>query len=260
MELGMESKVGIVTGGGRGIGAEIAMALGKEGVDVVIAEVMTDAAEEVAGKIRSLGVRSLVIKTDVSQKADADNLAARTIKEFGRIDILVNNAGVVLDASFLETQEPDWDRLFSINVKGVYLVTRAVVPHMMAARSGKIINIASRGGKEGQALLACYCATKFAVVGLTQAMAKEFAEYNINVNDVCPGLLWTEMMKQRMDARSQKQGLPPEDIYQKLVEGIPLKRPQTPEDVAKAVIFLCSDMAVNITGESLNVTGGLRMD
>ncbi len=260
MDLGIKGKVAIVTGGGRGIGAEIAIALAKEGVNVVIAEMISDSAEEVAGKIRNLGVRSLVVKTDVSKKADADNLAGRTMQEFGRIDILVNNAGVIIDAPFLETQEQDWDRLFSVNVKGVYLVTKAVVPHMISARSGKIINIASRGGKEGQALLACYSATKFAVVGLTQAMAKEFAEFNINVNDICPGLLWTEMMKQRMNARSQKQGLPPEEIYQKLVDGIPLKRAQTTEDIAKAVIFLCSDMAVNITGESLNVTGGLRMD
>jgi NAD(P)-dependent dehydrogenase (short-subunit alcohol dehydrogenase family) len=260
MDLGIKGKVAIVTGGGRGIGADIALALAKERVNVVIAEVITDIAEEVAGKIQNLGVRSLVIKTDVSKKNDADNLAARTMQEFGRIDILVNNAGVIIDAPFLETQEQDWDRLFSINIKGIYLVTKAVAPHMIAARSGKIINIASRGGKEGQALLACYCATKFAVVGLTQAMAKEFAEFNINVNDICPGLLWTEMMKQRMNARSQKQGLPPEEIYQKLVDGIPLKRPQTTEDIARAVIFLCSDMAVNITGESLNVTGGLRMD
>jgi meso-butanediol dehydrogenase / (S,S)-butanediol dehydrogenase / diacetyl reductase len=260
MDLGIKGKVAIVTGGGRGIGAEIALALANEGVNVVIAEVFTAAADEIAAQIRNRGVSSLVIKTDVSKKVDADNLADRTIKEFGRIDILVNNAGVVLDAPFLETQEQDWDRLFSINVKGIYLVTRAVAPHMIAARSGKIVNIASRGGKEGQALLACYCATKFAVIGLTQAMAKEFAEYNINVNDVCPGLLWTSMMKQRMDARSQKQGLPPEEIYQKLVDGIPLKRPQTTADVARAVVFLCSDMSVNITGESLNVTGGLRMD
>jgi meso-butanediol dehydrogenase/(S,S)-butanediol dehydrogenase/diacetyl reductase len=260
MDIGIKNKVAIVTGGAQGIGADIAKALAKEGVNVVIADVITDAAEGITREIRNLGVRSLTLKTDVSQKSDADNLAAMTIKEFGRIDILVNNAGVVLDAAFLDTQEKDWDRLFSVNVKGIYLVTKAVVPHMMAARSGKIVNIASRGGKEGQALLACYCATKFAVVGLTQAMAKEFAEYNINVNDVCPGLLWTSMMKQRMEARSQKQGLPPEEIYQKLVDGIPLKRPQTTEDVAKAVVFLCSDMAVNITGESLNVTGGLRMD
>jgi meso-butanediol dehydrogenase/(S,S)-butanediol dehydrogenase/diacetyl reductase len=258
MDMGLKNKVAIVTGGARGIGAEIAIALAKEGVDIIIADVI--AAAETAKIIRSADVRCLEVKTDVSKKADADNLAAKTIQEFGKIDILVNNAGVIVDASFMDTKENDWDRLFSINVKGMYLITQAVAPFMMAARQGKIVNIASRGGKEGQPLLSCYCSTKFAVIGLTQAIAKEFAEYNINVNDICPGLLWTEIMKQRMDARSKTQGLPPQVIYQKLVDGIPLKRAQTPEDVGKAVVFLCSDMAVNITGESLNLTGGLRMD
>jgi NAD(P)-dependent dehydrogenase (short-subunit alcohol dehydrogenase family) len=258
LDVGLKNKVAIITGGARGIGAAISIALAKEGVNIVIADVIP--ADETAKIIRNAGVRCLEIKTDVSKKADADNLAAQTIKEFGKIDILVNNAGVIVDAAFMDTKEQDWDRLFSINVKGIYLVTRAVAPHMMAVRQGKIVNIASRGGKEGQPLLSCYCSTKFAVIGLTQAIAKEFAEYNINVNDICPGLLWTEIMKQRMDARSKTQGLPPEVIFKKLVDGIPLKRPQTPEDVGKAVIFLCSEMAINITGESLNVTGGLRMD
>jgi meso-butanediol dehydrogenase / (S,S)-butanediol dehydrogenase / diacetyl reductase len=258
MDMGLNNKVAIVTGGSRGIGASICIALAKEGVNIVIADVIP--GDETAQTVRNTGVRCLEIKTDVSKKVEADNLAAQTMKEFGKIDILVNNAGVIIDAAFMDTSEKDWDRLFSINVKGMYLVTRAVTPHMMAVRQGKIVNIASRGGKEGQPLLSCYCSTKFAVIGLTQAIAKEFAEYNINVNDICPGLLWTEIMKQRMDARSKTQGLPPEVIYQKLVDGIPLKRAQTPEDVGKAVVFLCSDMAVNIAGESLNLTGGLRMD
>jgi meso-butanediol dehydrogenase/(S,S)-butanediol dehydrogenase/diacetyl reductase len=246
MDMGLNNKVAIITGGARGIGAAISIALAKEGVNIVIADVIP--AGETAQTIRNAGVRCLEIKTNVS------------MKEFGQIDILVNNAGVIVDAAFMDTKEEDWDRLFSINVKGMYLVTRAVAPHMMAVRQGKIVNIASRGGKEGQPLLSCYCSTKFAVIGLTQAIAKEFAEYNINVNDICPGLLWTEIMKQRMDARSKTQGLPPETIFNKLVDGIPLKRAQTPEDVGKAVVFLCSEMAINITGESLNLTGGLRMD
>jgi meso-butanediol dehydrogenase / (S,S)-butanediol dehydrogenase / diacetyl reductase len=258
MDMGLKNKVAIVTGGSRGIGAAICIALAKEGVNIVIADVIP--GDETAQTVRNAGVSCLEVKTDVSKKADADNLAAQTMKEFGKINILVNNAGVIIDAAFMDTSEKDWDRLFSINVKGMYLVTRAVAPHMMAVRQGKIVNIASRGGKEGQPLLSCYCSTKFAVIGLTQAIAKEFAEYNINVNDICPGLLWTEIMKQRMDARSKTQGLAPEVIYQKLVDGIPLKRAQTPEDVGKAVVFLCSDMAVNIAGESLNLTGGLRMD
>jgi meso-butanediol dehydrogenase/(S,S)-butanediol dehydrogenase/diacetyl reductase len=147
-----------------------------------------------------------------------------------------------------------------INAKSVYLVTRAVIPHMMAARKGKIINISSRSGKDAQAGLAHYGASKFAIIGITQALAKELAEYDINVNAVCPGILRTAMWEKIMDDRSERSGVPREQVFARVVETIPLKRPQEPEDIANVVMLLSSDAARNITGEAINVNGGARMD
>jgi len=260
MELGLEGKVAIVTGGARGIGKSIAEGFAREGCSIVISDILFDAAQETAKSLAEGGVKALAVKTDVSQKASADNLAAVAVKEFGRIDILVNAAGIVRDTRFVDIEEEEWDQILNINAKGVYLVTRAVVPHMIAARRGKIVNISSRSGKEAQAGLSHYGASKFAVIGLTQALAKELAEYNINVNAVCPGILRTDMWEKILDARSARTGLSREEIWAKMLDTIPLKRPQTPEDIANVVLFLCSEVSRNITGEAINVNGGARMD
>lgn len=260
MELGLNGKVAIVTGGARGIGESIVKGLAGEGVSVVIADIILDAAQELAEKLKREGAKVLVVKTDVSRKSDAENLVTATLNEFGRIDILVNAAGVVRDVKFIDIEEEEWDRVLDINTKSVYLVTRPVVPHMIAARSGKIINLSSRSGKEGQAGLAHYAASKFAVIGLTQALAKELAEYDINVNAVCPGILRTAMWEKILDARSERTGIPREQVFADVVATIPLKRPQEVEDIANVVLFLSSEISRNITGESINVNGGGRMD
>jgi meso-butanediol dehydrogenase/(S,S)-butanediol dehydrogenase/diacetyl reductase len=147
-----------------------------------------------------------------------------------------------------------------INAKSVYLVTKAVAPHMMAARQGKIVNISSRSGKEAQGGLAHYAASKFAVIGFTQGTAKELAPYDINVNVVCPGILRTDMWEKILDSRSARTGIPREEIWAKAMETIPLKRPQLPEDITYMVLFLSSDVSRNITGEAININGGARMD
>ncbi|HEY82922.1 MAG TPA: SDR family oxidoreductase [Dehalococcoidia bacterium] len=260
MELGLEGKVAIVTGGARGIGKSIAEGFAREGCNVVISDILSEAAQKTAKNLAQNGIKALAVETDVSQKASADNLAAVTIKEFGRIDILVNAAGIVRDSRFVDIEEEEWDQILNINAKGVYLVTKAVVPHMIAARAGKIVNISSRSGKEAQAGLSHYGASKFAVIGLTQALAKELAEYNINVNAVCPGILHTDMWEKILDARSARTGLPREEIWARMLDTIPLKRPQLPEDIANVVLFLCSEVSRNITGEAINVNGGARMD
>jgi NAD(P)-dependent dehydrogenase (short-subunit alcohol dehydrogenase family) len=260
MDLGLEGKVAIVTGGGRGIGAAIVKGFAKEGANAAIADISLDVAQELAKKLGRSGVKVLAVKTDVTKRSDVDNLVSTTLQEFGKIDILVNNAGVVRDIMFVDIEEEDWDLVNDVNAKGVYLVTRAVVPHMIAARYGKIINISSRSGKEGQIGLSHYAASKFAVIGLTQALAKELGEYNINVNAVCPGILRTSMWEELLDARSKRQGLPRERLFDGWIEQIPLKRPQKPEDIANVVLFLSSEVSQNMTGEAINVNGGLRMD
>ena len=260
MDLGLEGKVAIVTGGGRGIGAAIVEGFAREGANGVIADIVLDVAQELAKKIGRDRVKVLAVRTDVTKKSDVDNLVSTTLEEFGKIDILVNNAGVARDIMFVDIEEDDWNLVNDVNAKGVYLVTRAVVPHMIAARYGKIINISSRSGKEGQIGLSHYAASKFAVIGLTQALAKELGEYDINVNAVCPGILRTSMWEGLLDARSKRQSLPREQLFDGWIEQIPLKRPQKPEDIANVVLFLSSEVSRNMTGEAINVNGGLRMD
>ncbi|MQY72121.1 MAG: glucose 1-dehydrogenase [Dehalococcoidia bacterium] len=260
MELGLKGRVAIVTGGARGIGGGIVEGFVKEGASVVISDILFDTAQELAVKLSKGGAKVLAVKTDVSQKSDADNLVATTLKEFGKIDILVNAAGIVRDTMFIDIEEEEWDQIFTINAKGVYLVTRAVVPHMIAARQGKIVNISSRSGKDAQAGLSHYGASKFAVIGMTQALARELAPYDINVNAICPGVLRTYMWEKLLDTRSERTGVPREEIWARMMDNIPLKRPQYPEDIANIALFLSSEVTRNITGEAININGGVRMD
>ena len=260
MELGLTGKVAIVTGGARGIGKSIVEGFAREGASVVISDILLDVAQELAEKLTRNGTRVLAVKTDVSKKSDANDLAAATMKEFGKIDILVNAAGIIRDTMLVDIEEEEWDQVLDINVKGIYLIIRAVVPHMIATRQGKIVNISSRSGKDAQAGLSHYGASKFAIIGITQSLAKELAPNDINVNAVCPGIVRTDMWERILDARSARTGVPREEIWAGMIETIPLKRPQVPEDMANMVLFLCSDIARNITGEAINVNGGSRMD
>jgi meso-butanediol dehydrogenase/(S,S)-butanediol dehydrogenase/diacetyl reductase len=260
MELGLKGKVAIVTGGARGIGGSIVEGLVREGANVVIGDILFETAQELAGKLTKGNARALAVKTDVTRKADIDNLVTTAIKEFGKIDILVNAAAITQDKWMVEIEEADWDRILEVNAKSVYLTTKAVMPHMIAAKYGKIVNISSRSGKEGMPGLSHYAASKFAVTGFTQAVAKELAQHDINVNSVCPGILRTDMWEKILDTRSARTGLPREEVWAKTLETIPLKRPQVPEDIANMVLFLSSDISRNITGESVSVNGGARVD
>ena len=260
MELGLTGKVAIVTGGARGIGKSIVEGFAKEGASVVISDILLDVAQELAEKLINNKTRAIAVKTDGSKTSDAHNLAAATMKEFGKIDILVNTAGIIRDTMLVDIEEEEWDQILDINVKGIYLITRAVVPHMIATRQGKIVNISSRSGKDAQAGLSHYGASKFAIIGITQSLAKELAPNDINVNAVCPGIVRTDMWERILDDRSARTGVPREEIWARMIETIPLKRPQVPEDMANMVLFLCSDIARNITGEAINVNGGSRMD
>ena len=260
MELGLRGKVAIVTGGAGGIGESIAEGFAREGANIVIGDLLFEAAQELAEKLNSSGARAIAVRTDVTKKSDVDSLIATTMKEFGSIDILVNAAGITQDKWMVEIEEADWDRILEVNAKSVYLTIKAVMPHMMAARYGKIVNISSRSGKEGMPGLSHYAASKFAIIGFTQGVAKELAQYDINVNAVCPGILRTDMWEKILDARSARTGLPREEVWSRAMETIPLKRPQVPEDITNVVLFLSSDVSRNITGEAVSVNGGARMD
>jgi meso-butanediol dehydrogenase/(S,S)-butanediol dehydrogenase/diacetyl reductase len=259
MDLKLEDKVALVTGGGRGIGKAIVEAFAGEGSQVIVADILEDEAEQVTREVASL-TKAIAVKVNVTRKADVDAMVQTALGEFGRIDILVNAAGVIGCAPLVDIEENEWDRVMDVNAKGTYLVSRAVVPHMMKKRYGKIVNISSRSGKAAQALFSHYGASKFAVLGLTQAMARELAEYDINVNAICPGTLRTDMYEKILDARCRISGLPREEIFASVIATIPLGRPQLPEDVARVAVLLSSELARNITGESININGGQQMD
>jgi meso-butanediol dehydrogenase/(S,S)-butanediol dehydrogenase/diacetyl reductase len=250
----LDGKVALITGAGSGIGQGIAKVLAREGADVVLTDIDTGNVERVAAE---LGGSSL--EHDVTSWDSCIRTVERVVDEKGRIDVLVNNAGVSSGVAFAELDEAEWDRVNDVNAKGVFLTTRAVVPHMIERRSGSIVSISSMAGKEGLPLLAHYCATKFAVIGITQSLAKELAEYDIRVNAVCPGVVRTPLWEPLLDQLSESRGISREEAWQEFVDPIPLGRPQEPEDIGEAVAFLASDRARNMTGQGINVTGGMQL-
>lgn len=256
MHLGLENKIAIVTGGAAGIGKGIVECLAREGTTVVIADKDVQKAQEVASQI---GKGAIGIKTDVANRKDVEDVVKKTLDEFSRIDILVNNAGISQLKKFVDMEEAEWDRMFNINVKAVYLMTRAVLPHMIKRKYGKIVNISSFVAKEAIADFSHYCATKFAIAGLTQSLAKEYAQDGINVNAVCPGVVRTSLWDSNLELMHQQQGISHDEAFANFCQIIPLRRPQTPQDIGNMVAFLVSDIAKNITGEGFNVTGGIEM-
>jgi NAD(P)-dependent dehydrogenase (short-subunit alcohol dehydrogenase family) len=261
-------KVAVVTGGGRGIGRGISLALARNGADVAVADVNLKNAEKVASEVAELGRQSLAVFLDVTDQASVDKAVEDIVAGFGRIDILVNNAGIIAAPGWEQRErssEEDWDLIYEVNVKGIARVTDAVARHMKERQYGKVVNIASGAGRQGGPENPPYNVSKAGVISLTQAQALELAPFNINVNSICPGLLWTPMWERiayrRGLARDDMRGLTPRQVFEKFVEErIPLKREQTPEDIGYLASFLASDYAANITGQAINVNGGSRMD
>jgi meso-butanediol dehydrogenase / (S,S)-butanediol dehydrogenase / diacetyl reductase len=265
MDLGLCGKTVIVTGGSRGLGETIVESFAKEGANVVVGDINLQATQQVAERLTKGGVKVIAVRVDVTNKSDAENLSSIAMESFGKIDILVNNAGVIKPFMFLDIGEQEWDRILDINTKGVYLITAAVLPHMLARKYGKIINVSSVAGREGFKGECNYVASKFAVRGMTQSLAKEVAPYNINVNAVCPGIIHTFMWDQLIDFFADLEKIPKgktfDETFARVCEKfIPMKRAQLPEDIANAVLFLGSDVSHNITGQSIGVDGGMRMD
>lgn len=245
----LDGKVTIVTGASRGIGRSVAIEMAKLGAKVVINYAGNEAAaEEVKNIIVAAGGQAIVVKADVGNVEAVDAMVKETINTFGKIDILVNNAGITRDNLLMRMKEEDWDAVMNINLKGVFVCTKAVSRIMMKQKSGKIINMTSVVGVMGNAGQANYSAAKAGVIGFTKSMAKELASRGITVNAIAPGFINTDMT-----------AVLSEQVKEDLAEKIPVGRLGSPEDVAAAVAFLASDLASYITGQTLNVDGGMLM-
>lgn len=245
----LEGKKALVTGASRGIGRAIALALAAEGADVAVNYAGSEAAaREVAAEIEAMGRKAVVIQADISSHEASIAMIDEVVKEFGRIDILVNNAGITRDGLLMRMKEADWDAVLTTNLKGVFNCTKAAVKYMMKQKSGRIVSISSVVGLMGNAGQANYAAAKAGVIGFTKAVAKEVAARGINVNAVAPGFIKTDMTS----VLSEK-------VVENLVAGIPLNRLGETEDIARAVLFLVSDDANYITGQTLHVDGGMVM-
>ncbi len=266
----LKDKVAIVTGGGGSLGEGICLCLAREGAGVVVSDLNYHLAEEVAGKIKEEGQKSLAVKADVRLANDCRTLIDTALTEMGQIDILVCNAGAggfelrgdSREPAILENiSEDEWNLTVDVNLKGVFLCNQAVAPHFKKQKRGKIINISSVGGRKGVDFIPHYCASKAGVIVFTQAVALQLAPFNINVNSLCPGVIWTPMWEKGAKAISDTyppfKGMAPDKIFEVMVnQMIPLKRPQSAQDIGKAVVFLASGDADQITGQALNVDGG----
>jgi 3-oxoacyl-[acyl-carrier protein] reductase len=246
--VGLTGKVAMVTGAAQGIGKAVALLLARNGADTIVADINLEKAEGTAKEIQALGRKALAVKVDVGSFDDVIRVVQTVLEEFSQIDILVNNAGINRDKLILRMTEEDWDAVLTINLKGTFNCTKAVVRHMSKQRSGKIVNIASVVGEMGNAGQANYAASKAGVIGFTKTVAREFAQRGINVNAIAPGYIETPMT----DVLAEK-------VKEQLRRLIPMERLGKPEDVAEAVLFLVSEASSYITGQVLNVNGGIYM-
>ena len=244
----LDNKVAIVTGGARGIGEAISLRLAAEGAKIAIVDIMLDVAEATAKKFAELGYEAKAYAANVAKVEDADATVKQVIADFGKVDILVNNAGITKDNLIMRMSEAEWDAVIAVNLKGTFNFTKAVVSPMGRQRAGKIVNVASVVGRMGNAGQANYSASKAGVIALTKSTAKEYCARNIQVNAVAPGFIETEMTAKL-----------PQSVRDNFMLVIPAKRPGKPEDVANVVAFLCSSDADYVTGQVLNIDGGMLM-
>jgi len=250
-------KVAIVTGAAQGIGRAIARRLARDGFAVVIVDINANALDEVKREIEALGAETLALTADLTQLEEVQKVIARSA-EWGQLTVLVNNAGRVSIRPFLEVTEEDWDAIMALNLKTVFFAMQFAARHMRAG--GRIVNISSISGRSGRSDQAHYAAAKCAVISLTQSAALSFAPQDITVNAVCPGVVDTPMTSGIHEIRAGALGITPQESLAHMVARIPLGRLETTEDVAGVVSFLCSPDAAYITGQSLNVCGGMEMN
>ena len=254
----LAENIAIVTGAGRGMGRAIALRMAQEGAHIVAADIDAQTAHETAASVEALGRRSMACEADLGTMASIDALVAHAIETFGRIDILVNNAGVTKATDIFDVTPDDWDWMHRVNAKGVFFCMQAVAREMVKQASGKIVNIASVAGKGYRHTSnIAYAASKGAVVVMTQVAGQLLARHNINVNAICPGATQTEMLQSIQRDRSAQRGVAMAELARQGTASIPLQRANTPEDIAAMAAFLASDDARNITGQAINVDGGM---
>lgn len=249
----------IVAGSATGIGAAIALRLAKDGADLLVADINYDGVTQLSEEIRSLGSQCHPIQVDVSNSQDVRRMVAECLERHGKLDIAVNNAGVSSMASVVDLTEEEWDFNLDINAKGVFLCCQAEVRAMISQGYGKIINTASMAAKRGIPLLAHYAASKWAVVGFSKSLALEVAQDNITVNCVCPGFVQTGMQAREIEWEAKLRNMTQEQVRQEYIDLTPLGRLEQPQDVANLVSFLASEDSNFMTGQAINVTGGIEM-
>lgn len=243
-----DNKIALITGAGRGIGQAIALKLAADGADIAVVDLKPEFCVETCDKVRAMGRRAWAYGADVSKAASVEETVAKVLADCGKVDILVNNAGITKDTLLMRMSEADWDAVLDINLKGTFLFTKALAREFVKQRSGRIVNIASVIGLVGNAGQCNYGASKAGVIGFTKSVARELASRSVTCNAVAPGFIETKMTA----------GLS-EELRQKMMANIPLRRLGSPDDVANAVRFLASDQAAYITGQVLTVDGGMVM-
>jgi 3-oxoacyl-[acyl-carrier protein] reductase len=246
--VNLKGKIALITGAAQGIGKTVALFLAEKGADIAICDINLEKLEEAKKEIEVSGRRCMATKVNVADFMESEQMVSHVIKEFDRIDILVNNAGVARDGLLLRMKEEDWDLVLNINLKGTFNFTKAVVKYMSKQKTGRIVNISSIIGIRGNIGQANYSASKAGIIGFTKSTAREFASRRINVNAIAPGFIDTDMTRSM-----------PEKIKEDLKKQIPLVRLGTPQDIAQTVYFLVSEASSYITGQVINVNGGLYM-
>jgi len=257
----LQDKVAIVTGAGAGIGKAVALRYAREGARVVVAEIDEASGEKTTAEIADGGGQAIFVRTDLGRLADIDALIKAAVARFARIDVLMNNAGVTKKLDFFEVTEADWDRIHTVNAKGAFFCMQAVAREMASRRAGKIVNVASIAGKgfRGTSNVA-YAGSKGAVIAMTRVAASQLARYDINVNAICPGVVRTSMYERIIEGVAEREKISIAEAGAKMDAAIPLRRSNTPDDIAHMAVFLASDEARNITGQSFNVDGGIMWD
>jgi NAD(P)-dependent dehydrogenase (short-subunit alcohol dehydrogenase family) len=262
----LAGKVAVVTGGGSGIGRGIVLAMAKEGADIAIPDIQSTNAEKVAGEVQALGRKAVAMRTDVTSSADVQAMVERTRAALGQIDILVNNAGMASAPGmpFTNNTEEDWDKTFAVNTKSVFLTCKAIAPYFIERKAGRIINIASIAGPLAALTMPPYSVAKGGVITFTRVVAKELAPHGVTVNAILPGVLytafWENLAAYIAKTNPAFAGMTPRQVFDKRVADlVPMKCEQTPEDIGWAAVFLASDEARYITGQTLNVDGGCVM-
>ena len=256
MDLGLEGKVAIITGGGQGIGRVIANTLAKEGTKIVIADINTDPADKVVKEISEFGGQALAVKTDVTRLEDTEKLVQTAIEKFGQVDVLIHNASIFSIMKFMDTPVETWEKIIGVGQIGAFNCCRALLNHMIERKSGRLIFIGSDAGRVGDAYQPVYASGKGGVIAFCKSIAQDVGPKGITANVVCPALTMTEENEAFLN---QVYGLEDEKRAKKLYSAYPMRRIANSEDIAYAVVFLASDKASYITGQTISVNGGYSM-